>query len=69
MAAKRQAFEQRLADPAFYSTASAAEQRDCAAEHGKLGAEIDSAETRWLELSAELEMAESAESAPDFGPQ
>ena len=59
LSAQRQIVEQQLADPAFYATASAAAQRDCAALHAKLGAEIDLAETRWLELSAELEAAES----------
>jgi len=60
LAAQRQSLEQQLADPDFYVTASAAAQRDSAALHARLGAEIDLAETRWLELSAELEAAESA---------
>jgi ATP-binding cassette, subfamily F, member 3 len=58
---RRQALEARLADPDFYSTASAVEQREAAVEHARLGERIDAAETRWLELTAELEAAALSE--------
>ena len=61
LGSRRQALELRLADPEFYSTASAAAQRDAAMEHARLGEQIDTAETRWLELTADLEAGAQSE--------
>ena len=52
---RRSALEARLADPDFYSSTEPAAQRALLAEHGKLLKDIDTMETRWLELSERLE--------------
>ena len=49
--------EQALADPALYAQADRARQLQLAAEHAGLGAEIEHAEARWLEVSETLDTA------------
>jgi ATP-binding cassette, subfamily F, member 3 len=58
LTAERSDIESRLADPATYAPASAAEQRRLSARHGELAREIATLEERWLEVAATLEAAE-----------
>jgi ATP-binding cassette subfamily F protein 3 len=55
LAAEREQLERRLADPEVYE--SPATQRDLTARHAALTTETDRLETRWLELTEQLEAA------------
>jgi ATP-binding cassette subfamily F protein 3 len=55
--ARRAALEQALADPALYAQPDRTRQLQLAAEHAGLGAEIERAEARWLEVSETLDTA------------
>jgi ATP-binding cassette subfamily F protein 3 len=52
---ERERLERRLADPEVYE--SQATQRDLTARHGVVTTEMDRLETRWLELTEQLEAA------------
>jgi ATP-binding cassette subfamily F protein 3 len=49
--------EQRLADPALYSSPDPSRMQSLTKRQGELSADIEAAESRWLELHAELEAA------------
>jgi ATP-binding cassette subfamily F protein 3 len=57
LGARRAALERALADPALYAQSDRAQQLQLAAEHAGLGAEIERAEARWLEVSETLDTA------------
>jgi len=57
LTADRESLESRLADPATYAAATAAEQRRLSARHGELLREIAAVEERWLEVATTLEAA------------
>jgi ATP-binding cassette subfamily F protein 3 len=58
LAAQRSATEARLAEPDFYARTPVAEQVELQQRHGRLSAEIDALESRWLELSEQLDAAD-----------
>ena len=58
LAAQRSATEARLAEPDFYARTPVAEQVEMQQRHGRLSAEIDALESRWLELSEQLDAAD-----------
>jgi ATP-binding cassette subfamily F protein 3 len=55
LTAERKDIESRLADPATYAAAAAAEHRRLSARHGELSREIAAAEEQWLEVASALE--------------
>jgi ATP-binding cassette subfamily F protein 3 len=54
LSARRNELERQIADPAFYQNMSPEQRQSLLAEHVAVLADIDSQETRWLELSEEL---------------
>lgn len=53
--AERRAVEERLADPALYASGDAAAIQAATRRAGELARELEAAESRWLEVQAELE--------------
>jgi ATP-binding cassette subfamily F protein 3 len=60
LTAQRSALEGRMAEPTFYTAVPVSEQRALQQQHAALVTEIDTLETRWLELGDELAAAEGA---------
>jgi ATP-binding cassette subfamily F protein 3 len=60
LTAQRSALEGRMAEPTFYTAVPVPEQRALQQQHAALVTEIDTLETRWLELGDKLAAAEGA---------
>jgi ATP-binding cassette, subfamily F, member 3 len=61
LATQAQALDAQLADPALYAASERSRQMDLTAQRARVAQETESVESEWLEVSDELERAQSAD--------